>query len=202
MDRSCKRVGSTPWKSFHGSIDPSMGGLPQSCGRAVALARDPPGLNQARLRAGRRALPLPLRGYGIHTMLAESLLLPLVGRADSAEGRARRGSPGMEHLTDEGLKVRQPQGPGPTDRFGLAPAADAGRAGFDREPYARRPPPRSAFGRVGPPPQGGRGIAHRLCENPIARKGRNASPLRGAASVRADHALKPCQGRRFRAPAR
>ena len=45
----------------------------------------------------------------------------------------------MEHFTDEGLKVRQPQGPGPTDRFGLAPAADAGRAGFDREPYARRP---------------------------------------------------------------
>src|SRR4051794_23296775 len=119
-----------------------MGGLPQSCGRAVALARDPPGLNQARLRAGRRALPLPLRGYGIPTIA----------------GRARRGSPGMEHFTDEGLKVRQPQGPGPTDRFGLAPAADAGRAGFDREPYARRPPPRSAFGRVGPPPQGGRGI--------------------------------------------
>jgi hypothetical protein len=27
-----------------------------------------------------------------------------VGRTDSAEGRARRGSPGMEHLTDEGLK--------------------------------------------------------------------------------------------------
>ena len=45
----------------------------------------------------------PARGYGIYTLLAESsLLLPLVGRTDSAEGRARRGSPGMEHLTDEG----------------------------------------------------------------------------------------------------
>src|SRR3954452_10776885 len=44
-------------------------------------------------------------------------------------------------------------------------------AGLDREPYARRPPPRSAFGRVGPPPQGGRGIARRLCENPIAPRG-------------------------------
>ncbi|MFL5113786.1 MAG: hypothetical protein ACJ8DL_24175, partial [Microvirga sp.] len=49
----------------------------------------------------------------------------------------------MKHLTDEGLKVRQPQGPGLTDYVALAPAADARRAGFDREPYARRPPPRS-----------------------------------------------------------
>src|SRR4051794_22476499 len=64
----------------------------------------------------------------------------------------------MEHLTDEGLKVRQPQGPGLTDRVGLAPAADARRAGFDREPYARR------------------GIARRLCVNPLA-------PLRGGVGV-------------------
>src|SRR5215212_11292184 len=56
-------------------------------------------------------------------------------------------------------------------------------AGFDREPYARRPPPRSAFGRVGPPPQGGRGIARRLCVNPLARMGevesRGARPGEG-----------------------
>src|SRR5215216_3023170 len=76
------------------------------------------------------------RGSG----LADAFLLPLVGRTDWAEGRARRGSPGIEHLTDEGLKVCQPQGPGLTDRVGLAPAADARRAGSDREPYARRPP--------------------------------------------------------------
>jgi|SRR5215203_752878 len=76
------------------------------------------------------------RGSG----LADAFLLPLVGRTDSAEGRARRGSPGIEHLTDEGLKVCQPQGPGLTDRVGLAPAADARRAGSDREPDARRPP--------------------------------------------------------------
>jgi hypothetical protein len=37
----------------------------------------------------------------------------------------------MEHLTDEGLKVRQPQGSGLTDRVGLVPAADARRAGLD-----------------------------------------------------------------------
>ena len=45
----------------------------------------------------------------------------------------------MKHLTDEGLKVRQPQGPGLTDYVALAPAADARRAGFDRQSYARRP---------------------------------------------------------------
>src|SRR5215218_9242242 len=105
-------------------------------------------------------------------MLAESsLLLPLVGRTDSAEGRARRGAPGMAHLTDEGLKVCQPQALGPGGMVGFAPTADARRPGFDRQSYARRASPRSAFGRVGPPPQGGRGIARRLCVNPIARKG-------------------------------
>src|SRR3954453_5472644 len=120
--------------------------------------------------------PPPLSLRHSHICWPSRSLLPLVGRTDSAEGRARRGSPGMEHLADEGLKVLQPQGPGLTDRLGLAPAADARRAGFDREAYARRPPPRSAFGRVGPPPQGGRGIARRLCVNPLA-------PLRGGVGV-------------------
>src|SRR3954454_3216060 len=122
---------------------------------------------------GPHPCPSPVRvpfGEGFTDLLREALLLPLVGRTDSAEARARRGSPGMKHLTDEGLKVRQPQGPGLTDYVALAPAADARRAGFDREPYARRPPPRSGFARVGPPPQGGRG-ARRRCENPIARSG-------------------------------
>src|SRR3954471_14314402 len=74
----------------------------------------------------------------------------------------------MEPLTDEGLKVCQPQGPGLTDRVGLAPAADARRAGFDRQPYARRPPPPPGLSpgapppprglpRVRPPPTGGEG---------------------------------------------
>ena len=60
----------------------------------------------------------------------------------------------MEHLTGEGLSLSA-AGAGVTDRVGLAPAADARRAGFDREPYARRPPPRSAFGRVVLPHKGG-----------------------------------------------
>ena len=45
----------------------------------------------------------------------------LVGRTDLAEGRARRGSPGMEHLTAEGLEVRQPQGPRPDGSRGPCP---------------------------------------------------------------------------------
>src|SRR4051812_2946920 len=105
-----------------------------------------------------RALPRAREPTAFTHVLAESLLLPLVGRTDSAEGRARRGSPGIEHLTDSKSVSRR--GRGLTDHVGLAPAADARRAGFDREPYARRPPPC-------PPPQRGRGIARRLCENPI-----------------------------------
>ena len=67
----------------------------------------------------------------------------------------------MEHLTDEGLKVPQPQALGLTDHVGLAPAADARRAGFDREPYARRPPPRPSAS-----PKGGReDCAPALCES-------------------------------------
>ena len=45
----------------------------------------------------------------------------------------------MEHLTDEGLTVSR-RARGLTDHVGLTPAADARRAGVDREPYARRPP--------------------------------------------------------------
>src|SRR4051794_33678887 len=68
-----------------------------------------------------RALPRAREPTAFTHVLAESLLLPLVGRTDSAEGRARRGSPGIEHLTDEGLKVRQPQGPGPDGSCGPCP---------------------------------------------------------------------------------
>ena len=46
----------------------------------------------------------------------------------------------MEHLADEGLKSFSRRGLGLTDHVGPAPAADARRAGFDRQPYARRPP--------------------------------------------------------------
>ena len=45
----------------------------------------------------------------------------------------------MEHLTHEGASPFSRQGPGLTDHVGPAPAADARRAGFDREPYAGRP---------------------------------------------------------------
>ena len=61
----------------------------------------------------------------------------------------------MEHLTDEGRKSVSRRGQGLTDHVGLAPAADARRAGFDREPYVRRPPPRSAFAESVLPHKGG-----------------------------------------------
>ena len=84
------------------------------------------------------------------------------GEDDLAEGRARRGSPGIEHLTDERLKICQPQGPSLTDRVGLAPAADARRAARPGA-LVRRPPSSLGLRPVGPPPQGGRGIARRYC---------------------------------------
>src|SRR3954466_6237456 len=72
---------------------------------------------------------------------------PLVGEADSAEGRAWGGGGGR----GRGPSLRGVAGHG-------APAADkelnlCQPQGRDRhrEPYARRPPPRSAFGRGGPP---------------------------------------------------
>ena len=66
-----------------------------------------------------------------------------LGRRRSEEGVAGHGAP-----CRRGTQSLQPRGPGLTDHVGLAPAADARRVGFDREPYARRPPPC-------PPPQGG-----------------------------------------------
>ena len=61
----------------------------------------------------------------------------------------------MEHLTDEGLKSFSRRGLGLTDHVGLAPAADAPRAGFDRQPYARRPLLAWASPEFGPPHKGG-----------------------------------------------
>src|SRR5215208_6546314 len=96
---------------------------------------------------------------------------PAFGRPDDRLRPSEKGVAGHGAPDRRGTQVCQPQGPGLTDHVGLAPAADVRRAGFDREPYPGDPPPRSAFGRVGPPPQRGRGIARRLCENPIARPG-------------------------------
>ena len=140
-------------------------------------------LTRSRLLGASRLSP---QAYGIHTFAGRVAPPPppcgedRLGRRPSEKGVAGHGAP-----CRRGTEVCQPQGPGLTDHVGLAPAADARRAGFDREPYARRPPPRSAFGRVAPPPQGGRGIAPRLCENPIA-------PQAG----REGHAKRPCTNQR------
>ena len=94
---------------------------------------------------------------------------PLWGGPNSAEGRARTGSPGMEHLTDEGLKVCQPQGPGLTDRGALplrlmqgGPAPTG--SPMPGAPLLARPSAESVL-----PHKGGGELRVGLCENPLAR---------------------------------
>ena len=117
---------------------------------------------------GPHPCPSPVRvpfGEGFTDLLREALLLPLVGRTDSAEGRARRGSPGMKHLTDEGLKVLQPQGPGLADCLGLPlRLMDGGRASTDSPmpgaPLLARPSAESVL-----PHKGEGNCAPALCES-------------------------------------
>ena len=157
-------------------------------------------LFSTKLAPARKAARTPLSpGLGrSHICWPNRSLLPLVGRTDSAEGRARRGAPGMEHLTDEGLKVLQPQGPGLADCLGLPLRLMDGGPASTGSPMPGAPPPRSAFGRVRPPPQGGRGIARRLCVNPLAPmeevESRGARPGEGhpfAAEPAQPSALRP-----------
>src|SRR5215203_1107490 len=79
---------------------------------------------------------------------------PLWGRTDSAEGRARRGVAGHGAPCRRSPPPCQPQGPRPDGSLAPYPAADVAAADLDQEPYARQPPSRSAFGRVGPPHKG------------------------------------------------
>src|SRR5215203_6182871 len=88
----------------------------------------------------RRGSLSPRAGYGMHTTAYVRTSPPsLWGRTDSAEGRARRGSPGMERLVDEALSRVSRRNRGLTNRLPLAPAADVAAAYFDQEAYARRP---------------------------------------------------------------
>src|SRR5215208_6186946 len=72
---------------------------------------------------------------------------PLVG--EGREGGAGHRAPGRSRPA-----VHQPQGQGPGDPSGLAPAADRLESLVGKVLHGRRPPPRSAFGRVGPPHKG------------------------------------------------
>src|SRR5829696_2877337 len=73
-----------------------------------------------------------------------------LGRRPSEEGGRRAWSA----LSTKHSAVSAAGGRGLTDRLPLAPAADVAAAYVDHEAYARRPPSRSAFGRVGPPHKG------------------------------------------------
>ena len=93
----------------------------------------------------------------------------------------------MAHLGDEGREVCQPQGPGLTDRVGLAPAADHGGPASTGA-LCPVPPSSLGLGRVGPPPRAERraglsesggpaGGERRSCEEAVhepARLGRLA----------------------------
>src|SRR4051812_19086621 len=90
-----------------------------------------------------------------------------LGRRPSEEGGAGHRAPGRSRPA-----VHQPQGQGPRDPSGPAPAADGLQSLVGKALDARRPPPRSAFGRVGPPHKGeeGRlGSASRSSHPPSAK---------------------------------
>src|SRR5215208_4276589 len=126
----------------------------QRLGSVQTLARDPLGPN-----------PGDAPGSPTHSSS------PLWGGPTRPEAEREGGRRAWSTLPPRDSKSVSRRARGLTDHVGLAPAADARRAGFDREPYAGRPPPRSASGRVGPPPQGGRGSAPALCESdsPLGR---------------------------------
>src|SRR3954447_13785775 len=88
-------------------------------------------------------------------LLAESLPPPPCGEDRLGRRPSEKGGAGHEAPDRRGTQSPSAAGAGPGGLLRFAPAADGRRAGFDRQSYARRPPPRSAFGRVGPPPQGG-----------------------------------------------
>src|SRR5215203_977336 len=106
--------------------------------------------------------PSPPRLRDAHICTA-AFLLPLVGRTDSAEGRARRGSPGIGLLVEGGRRDISRRGKRQAIRQASVPAADTVECFVDKALHARRPP--SALGlrpsRSSPAtvPQGGRAIA-------------------------------------------
>ena len=69
-----------------------------------------------------------------------AFLLPLVGRTDSAEGRARRGSPGIGLLVEVGRRDISRRGKRQAIRQASVPAADTAECFVDKALHARRPP--------------------------------------------------------------
>src|SRR5215207_364332 len=83
-------------------------------------------------------------------MSASRSSLPAARRSRVAGGGAGHGT-----LNRRRASIKSAAGSWPDGSLGLAPAAEASRAGFDRKAYARRSPPRSGFARVGPSLRGG-----------------------------------------------
>src|SRR5215217_25796 len=112
-------------------------------------------------------------------MTAPILLLDRLRKVYS-RGASRSGS---SLPAGEG-RARAPSGVGIAGRRNelTTKRLDHGRAGFDREPYARRSPPRSGFARVGPPLRGGRragSLSHAVI--PEAALGSGPRPAQGQA---------------------
>src|SRR4051812_15541567 len=81
------------------------------------------------LRPALTPAPSPVRARAFTHLLAESLPPPPCGEDRLGRRPSEKGAPGMKHLTDEGLKVLQPQGPGLADCLGLPlRLMDGGRA--------------------------------------------------------------------------
>ena len=75
--------------------------------------------------------------------------------------------------------MHQPQGQGPRDPSGPAPAAGRLESLVGKGLHARRPPSRSAFGRVRSSPQGGGGgDSASKCVNAVGLRGRRLAPGR------------------------
>src|SRR5215203_2218516 len=94
-------------------------------------------------------------------MSASRSSLPAARRSRVA---GRVGAAGHGTLNRRRASIKSAAGSWPDGSLGLAPAAEASRAGFDRKSYARRSPPRSGLApRVGPPLRGGsvRGLGTR-----------------------------------------
>src|SRR5215213_5779184 len=96
-------------------------------------------------------------GYGIHTKPARHSPPPLWGRTDSGEARARRGAPGIGLSVEAGPPCISRRGKAHVIRQAQPPAAEGLESLVAKVLHARRPPSRSAFGRVGPPHKGEEG---------------------------------------------
>ena len=144
-----------------------LGLAPAADARRTGVDEEPYARRPLLARPSAKWVPSPTRGEGKRAARWKRV---------SREGRARGGRWAWNSLPTTGLQSFQPQGPGLTDRVGLTPAADAGRAGFDREPYARRPPPC-------PPPQGtlvGKADSASKCMRAVALRERDFSAPPGS----------------------